>query len=237
MKPDELTPSALLKFFSELEAGGADGEECEIHYGCSCVIHKGLRAAQMLVDIQRMLGVGEGAPASMAPEKLEAEKMSARIMEVEAALMKPLGPPPVDAAKTAEALSEAESEIDRLLLQNMELKSDNGKLKEKIRELYKQIERLYTRSEMSKLLGGLEESKAKEERRAQEEAGEAPPAPERVAAAEETPAEGAPEAGPAAESPDAGTEAPAENGAGEPSEAAEGGAEPEAAGAKPPPAD
>jgi hypothetical protein len=161
MKPDELTPAALMKFFSELESGG-DDEDCEIHYGCSCVLQKGLHAARMLVNIQALLGGADATAAQTRPAGAEpdAEALNAQILQVEAALMadgeaKPSAPPD-------EALSAAESEIDRLLLQTVDLKEENKKLKEKIRELYKQIERLYARSEMSRILGGIEDVEARE---------------------------------------------------------------------------
>jgi hypothetical protein len=152
MKPSELTPEALMKFFSEMESSGEDEGECEIHYGCSCVIQKGRRAAQMLLDIQKI--VGAQADPGGAVQDDEAA-MTARIMEVEAALMQSDVPAEPDA--NAEALQEAEGEIDRLLVQNVELKDQNEKLREKVRDLYKQVERLYTRSEMSKLLGTLDD--------------------------------------------------------------------------------
>lgn len=161
MKPNELTPEALLKFFSELEGSDNEDEECEIHYGCSCVIQKGRRAAQMLMDVQKALGVEPGAAA---PARDEEAEMNAQILEVERALTQPDATPDPD--PDAEALTEAEAEIDRLVVQNVELKEQNTKLRDKMRDLYKQIERLHTRQEMSKLLGTLDqkiEEEAKKE--------------------------------------------------------------------------
>lgn len=166
MKPNEQTPEALLQFFSELEGSDNEEEECEIHYGCSCVIQKGRKAAQMLVDVQKVLGV---EPGTAAPAADADAQMTAQIMEVERALTEPSGPAEPD--PNAEALSEAEGEIDRLLLQNVELKEQNTKLRDKMRDLYKQIERLHTRQEMSKLLGTLDQ-KIEEEAEKEEGGGE-----------------------------------------------------------------
>lgn len=179
MKPNELTPEALLQFFAELEGSDNDEEECEIHYGCSCVIQKGRKAAQMLVDVQKILGAQPGAAA---PARDDEAEMTAQIMEVERALMEPSQPPEPD--PNAEALSEAEGEIDRLLVQNLELKEQNTKLRDKMRDLYKQIERLHTRQEMSKLLGTLDQKI--EEEAQKKESGETGEAEEETAATEES---------------------------------------------------
>lgn len=168
MKPDEVTPNALLKFFTELESGGTD-EECELHYGCGCVIGKGLKAAQMLVAVQKALGVEiekAGESGATAPGTDGAAGADAQLSDFEAALLAPGFPkaaaPAGPDAESVARIKEAEGEIDRLLMQTVDLKAENKKLREKIRELYKQIERLYTRSEMSKLLGSLDEKIAKE---------------------------------------------------------------------------
>ncbi len=54
-KPKD-SPAALLEFFKQLDPSGMADEECDLHYGCSCVINKGHEAAKMLVTIQTFLG-------------------------------------------------------------------------------------------------------------------------------------------------------------------------------------
>lgn len=137
---EKLSPEALYKFFQSLDPGDAavdEGEE-EIHYGSPTLLRRALAAAKMLVEIQEILGVKE-APAVL--KKAEVKDLPKENAEMKA---------------TKDALAEAESEVDRLLLQNVELKKDNESLKERVRRLQRQVERLYNKSELASLLGRLE---------------------------------------------------------------------------------
>ncbi|MBI1784965.1 hypothetical protein HYR69_07460 [Candidatus Sumerlaeota bacterium] len=162
-KPKE-TPNSLLEFFSQLDPGGA-GEECELHYGCSCVIRKGQEAAKMLIAVQGIVGVG--APAAAAPAA-GAPKES-------------------DGSAAAEELAQAQAEMDRLLVQNMELTAENKGLKEKLAILQKQVERLYNKNEMSTTLKRLEGKKLTEVEKAGDES--APGSEQPASAAESKPEE------------------------------------------------
>lgn len=144
---DKITPEQLLKFFSSLDPGdaGAD-DEVEIHYGSPTVLKRGLLAAKMLMDVQQALGVKAGAAAEAAPA--EPPRPKAEVKEM----------PPDQTQKmkaTTDALAEAESEADRLLLQNVDLKKENELLKERVKRLQRQVERLYNKSELTSLLGRL----------------------------------------------------------------------------------
>lgn len=148
-KKNKETAESLLNFFSQLDAGGSEAEKCELHYGCSCVIGKGLEASKMLVAIQKLVG----APSAPAPE------------------VKPEATPAPAEGKIslAEELSEAQSEIDRLLIQNSDLGRENKGLKEKLAILQKQVERLYNKNEMAMTLKRLEGKKLSEAEMAGEE--------------------------------------------------------------------
>lgn len=141
MADPKLTPDDLYKFFSGLDPGDAaldDGED-EIHYGSPTVLKRGLAAAKMLLEVQEALGVKSSPEVRPTAEVKEMPAQDAQKMKV-----------------TQDALAEAESEVDRLLMQNVELKRENEGLKERVKRLQRQVERLYNKSELASLLGRLE---------------------------------------------------------------------------------
>jgi hypothetical protein len=141
------TPEEILKFFAQLDPGGAVEEECQMHYGCSCVIRKGHHAARILMEVQRTLS-GKSAPAA-EPQPIQQ---------------------PADDEGLGEELRLAQKEVDRLFVQNLELAGENKSLKEKIGTLQKQIERLYNRNEMMSTLSKIENKKLSMAERAAEPA-------------------------------------------------------------------
>ena len=150
---DKETPQSLLEFFTVMAPDEEDGEECSLHYGCACVLEKGLEASRMLVAIQKVVGAEADAPGKESSR--DDSEIQARI----------------------DALSEAESEVDRLLMETIGLKRERDssteeieRLKEKIRSLYRQIERLYSKSELTAVLGQLRDNEAAEQRGAKEAA-------------------------------------------------------------------
>lgn len=179
MVPSE-TPQSLYDFFSTLAAGGAETKEkCELHYGCECVIHRALTASRMLLDVQKTLGIassdsgpGTASEATTDDGKL-ADERAAWLAEAQKRETKIADE--MDAQRRA--LEEAESEGDRLLIQNMNLTSENEQLQEKLIQLHKQIDRMYAKSEMTTLLDKLEAGEAEpkpigdEEAEAEAEAG------------------------------------------------------------------
>jgi len=142
---DKETPQSLYDFFAGMNPGDAPEGEQEIYYGSPTVLRKGLKSAAMLLAIQRVLGLeSPRAGDKAAPTAGDAE-------------VKPVSPPEGERDRAlAESLAEAEEEVDRLLLQNMGLTEENRKLRERIRQYQRQIERLYARSEMSSILDRLQ---------------------------------------------------------------------------------
>jgi hypothetical protein len=138
---EKLTPDALYKFFSGLDPGDAtldEGEE-EIHYGSPTVLKRALIAAKMLIEVQEALGVKSSPEARPTAEVKEMPGEDTQKLKA-----------------TQDALNEAESEVDRLLMQNVELKKENEALKERVKRLQRQVERLYNKSELASLLGRLD---------------------------------------------------------------------------------
>lgn len=138
-KPKESAES-LYKFFQQLAPSGAEEEEEEeINYASAGVVRRGLEASRMLMAIQQMLGpkTVAAAPAPAQPDPKLAE----------------------EAAAAKQQLAEARTEIDRLLLQTMELGKQNKSLKEKIAIFQKQMERLYSKREMAQNLERIENKK------------------------------------------------------------------------------
>lgn len=194
------TPDSIYDFFDHLDPGGLGEEDCEIHFGCNCVIEKGKMAAQMLRDIQTMLG---GPAPAKAPDAEASDPETDDVVLVEKPgeitelkiLPRKGGKKATPASTTnnhlEEELLEAEVENDRLVVHNSELNEENKRMREKIRSLYKQIERLYARSEMRTVLEKLDSGIAQDEaeEKAVEEATE-----EETASVEE--AEEAPEESP-----------------------------------------
>jgi len=147
-----INPDELLEFFSQLDSGGAGDEKCELHYGCGCVVKRGTDAARALVAIRELLGFsaldagsGQASTASGGADAIDLTEIKAD-------------------------LSEAKSEIDRLLLQNMQYHKENKSLKEKAQLLQRQVERLYTKKEMSDTLKKIQEKKLTEAELALEKA-------------------------------------------------------------------
>ena len=151
---EEETPESLLKFFEALDSAGAEEGECQIHYGCQCVIRKGRLAAERLVAAQ------QGAPTPPATEPPnEPEEQGDEQAAEEAG-------PTEDQLKIeglTEELTDAKEEYDRAVAQNLELVGENGKLKEKVQLLQKQVNRLYDKVEMSSILDQLESVPGKQE--------------------------------------------------------------------------
>lgn len=121
------TPESLLSFFTALDPGDQDQAQCQIHYGCLCVLRKGRLAAEMLVGAQQNAGGSEAGPAAESAA--------------------------VDAGRLALAAELATEKTKRqeLLRQNLKLVDENIKLKDKIKLLQRQVNRLYDNQEMRAL--------------------------------------------------------------------------------------
>lgn len=142
------TAESILKFFTELDPGEeAKDDEYEINYASPAVVRKGIEAAKMLMAIRQILGAQAAKAASDGKEN-----GAAKDAEMKATL---------DTAR--KALSESETEVDRLLTQNLEIKEENEQLKVKINRLQKQVERLYSRSELGSILNRISDEKPKED--------------------------------------------------------------------------
>lgn len=135
-KPKESAES-LYKFFQQLAPSGEEAEDDEINYASAGVARRALEACKMLMAIHHIMGVkpaaqaaeGEAKPSGAGDEALKQD------------------------------LSEAKAEIDRMLLQTMELNKQNKSLKEKVAFLQKQVERLYNKREMAQNLERIENKK------------------------------------------------------------------------------
>jgi hypothetical protein len=107
-EPD--TPESLLEFFTALAGDDQAPEECQIHYGCHCVIRKGRQAAEQLIATQQSAAT----------------------------------PPPVDTAA-----------LDSLREENLKLAAENAGLREKVRNLQRQVNRLCDIIELKTIQQGL----------------------------------------------------------------------------------
>ncbi len=144
---DAMTPMEIYEFFLSLDPGDfeVEGEE-DIQYGSPRVLKAGLLAARMLLDVQRAVG--------MDPEAAPEVRPSAKIETVPQA-GKP-GPSSKRASFVEQALKEAEADVDKLLHQNIDLTKENESIKKRVNLLQRQVERLYTKNEMSTILDRIE---------------------------------------------------------------------------------
>ena len=170
---EKSTPDSLYKFFSRLDPGDVDDNDTEIAYASPSVVRKGLEAAKMLQRVQKALGIAGGEAAG----KKQAGVKKSPADEGEGSAL-------------SDALNESEAEVDRLLTQNMEIKEEkkalsekSAQLRETIRHLHKQINRMHDKTELQSILSKVEggpppEAKKPEPLPAEDEA--APAAEERV---------------------------------------------------------
>jgi TolA-binding protein len=176
-------PSALLKYFESLDTGSAeDAGQCAMHYGCACVVHRGRQAARMLVEVQRALGL-DGASAAAAP--------------------------PVDDGRVAELtakLKDADARAREAAEETEKLTADNDRLRDHIRLLQRQLDRLYDRRELNSVLNRIEGGR--DPGQAQDDAEASPAA---ASEREATGAEAQNGAAAAAESPAEAADSPAES--------------------------
>jgi TolA-binding protein len=184
MSPRE-TPESLLRFFEALDTGGTDEKACEIHYGCRCIVGRGRKAAEMLVTIQKILGIPT-PPESKAPP---------------APADQPEATPPDAQSRIAElegAVAAEKDKSDRLLKQNLKLADENARLALKIQDLHRQINRLHDRAEMASLLERMNKQETRDQTGGEgaefqvvpeEEIGARPAADEPASAATEPPAD------------------------------------------------
>ncbi len=150
---EEETPESLLKFFDALDSAEAEEGECQIHYGCGCVIRKGRLA------VQRLLAAQQGAQPPLTTQPPSEPEDHAGGGPAEEAR------PTEDQLRIeelTEELTDAKEEYDRAVAQNLQLVGENGKLKEKVQLLQKQVNRLYDKVEMSSILDQLESTPAKQ---------------------------------------------------------------------------
>lgn len=170
---DSMTPMEIYEFFLSLDPGDfeVEGEE-DIQYGSPGVLKAGLLAARMLLDVQRAVG--------MDPEAVTEVRPSAKIETV------PQAGKPAPSSKRAsfveQALKEAEADVDKLLHQNIDLTKENDAIKKRVNLLQRQVERLYTKNEMSTILDRIEGEPETESN--------SEPEPESEQAAEDSSAEG-----------------------------------------------
>lgn len=145
----KLTPEALHRFFEALAPEeGDEAQKCSMHYGCPCIVEHGRQAARMLYEIQKTLGidpapaaVAQPAPAAPAPSKGPSpaeQTMTAKLAEIGAALE--------TERKKSAALKE----------QTAKLAGESGRLRDHIRLLQRQLDRLHDRRELSSVLNRIE---------------------------------------------------------------------------------
>lgn len=137
--PTSETPQSIHEFFQSLGEGSDAAANCSMHYACSCAIERGLQAARMLMAVQQALNL----PASaFAPAPATA---------------------PIPAAPDEDLLRElreARQQARALEEQLARATQDNQRLRDHIRLLQRQLDRLHERREMNNVLGRIEGSKS-----------------------------------------------------------------------------
>lgn len=148
---DSLSPQDLLAFFQSLASDDAGDSDCQLHYGCSCIIRHGIAAAEKLIAIQELIGgpnLEGSAPASSSTPQ-EAVASAAAQAELEQRILAAEG-----------AQRDLASRLDRAVKQNLKLADENIRLEQRARKLQDQINRLMDMREMSSILGRLEKRSA-----------------------------------------------------------------------------
>jgi hypothetical protein len=146
------TALALYEYFEALDPGNLEeADACAMHYGCACVVVRARQATRMLMDVMKAVGIDPAAtatPAATAPATAPAAAPVAAPPAVDAAVLTDLNAQLEIARKHAQVAKD----------QMARLGTDNQRLRDHIRLMQRQLERLHDRREMSMVLGRLENS-------------------------------------------------------------------------------
>jgi hypothetical protein len=145
------TPKSLQSFFASLDSGPTDDSKCEIHYACKCVLQKARLAAEMLVAVEKILGLEAGPPAAENQNAVKKAPPDAAHRE----------PPEIKVPSREEAPEK--TKMENVTRQNLKLVDENIVLKRRIQNLQRQVNRLHDIMELRAIQKRIEKPDGEQE--------------------------------------------------------------------------